>query len=295
MRQALGRGLDALLPPAPAHAGSVLDRRVIDGSMFQCPIERIVPRQDQPRRRIDKDAIEELASSIRAHGLIEPVVVRRMSEGEDRFELIAGERRWLACQQAGLKIISTVVKNVTSDQAYVMALVENLQREDLNPIEIAEAYERLLRQPAASQQSVAQQVGKSRVAVANVLRLLRLPAALRRLVHDGTLSEGHARALLGAADEASMRELADRAVRGRLTVRQVEQLVRTSRRRATAGADPPSGSPAKKSAAVRDLEARLARKLGTRAEVIHQTPGGEIRIHYGSLDDLDRVLAIIGV
>lgn len=295
IRQALGRGLDALLPAPPPKVAAVLDRKYGDGAVFQCPIERIVARADQPRRRIDRERLEELAVTIREQGLIQPIVVRRLGGEEERFEIIAGERRWLASQKAGHKTIAVIVKDVSSEQAFLLALLENLQREELNPVEMAEAFERLLREDGATQDSIAKRVGKSRVAVTNALRLLRLPARIRTLVHEGTLSEGHARALLGAPDEPSLLAIADKAVRGRLNVRKVEELVRAARGKpAPAGeAKAPTGAAAAKSPAIRDLELRLARRLGVRSDVQHAGPGGTITIHYASLDDLDRILELV--
>ena len=294
-RQALGRGLDALLPAAPPRSAAVLERKYGEGAVFACPIERVSPSGGQPRKRIDRQALDELAASIREHGLIEPVVVRRLPGADERFEIVAGERRWLAAQKAGHKTVPVIVKDVSPDQAFLLALIENLQREDLNPIELGEAYEKLLRQKDATQESVAKTVGKSRVAVANALRLLRLPERIRAQVHQGVLSEGHARALLGAPDEQSLLAIADKALRGKLSVRQVEELVRAARRggRPKAGDAPPTGASTLKSPAIRDLELRLARRLGTRTEVAHAGPGGTLTVHYGSLDDLDRILEIL--
>jgi ParB family chromosome partitioning protein len=274
-------------------AAAIEPARYGAGAVFECPIERISPRSDQPRRRMDKERLAELAASIREHGIIEPIVVRRSGPGADRFEIIAGERRWLACQRAGLKAVPVVVKDVTPDAAFELALVENLQREDLNPLEVAEAYERLLRPDGVTQQDVATRVGKSRVAVANALRLLKLPERIRALVHDDRLSEGHARALLGAPDEATMLAIAEKAMRGKLSVRQVERLARAAKRRRD-GAPPPSpGAGSGKTPAIRDLELRLARRLGARTEVRHAGQAGTLTIHYGSLDELDRILELI--
>jgi ParB family chromosome partitioning protein len=296
-RQALGRGLDALLPAVVPKTAGMLERKYGDGALFVCPIERMTPSRDQPRKRVDREALEELATSIREQGLIEPVVVRRLPGMEERFEIVAGERRWLAAQKAGHKTVPVIVKDVSPDQAFLLALVENLQREDLNPIELAEAYEKLLRKEGATQDSVARSVGKSRVAVANALRLLRLPARIRAQVHQGVLSEGLARALLGAPDEPSLVAIADQAVRRRLTVRQVEELVRAAKRgpRANAkGGGKDAAPPASiKSPAIRDLEIRLARRLGSRTEVEHLGPGGTLTVHYGSLDELDRIIEIV--
>jgi ParB family chromosome partitioning protein len=303
-RRALGMGLDALLGPrgvTPRRGPAPADDAPAAPGWTSCPIERIEPRGDQPRRRIDPEALDGLAATIRAEGVLQPLVVRRAAPGADRYEIIAGERRWRAAQKAGLKEVPVVVKEATAAKAFELALIENLQREDLNALEVAEAYDRLLAEHDYTQEELAARVGKSRVAVTNTLRLLKLPAEVRALVRDGALSEGHGRALLGAADMRSMIAAAEKAARARLSVRQVEALVRSSARRPAAPvvespepARPESGG-GRKSPGVRDLEARLSRRLGTRTEVEHAGPGGRVVAHYGSLDDLDRILERLGV
>lgn len=294
-RRALGRGLDALLPssaaaPTPAESASPApsaDRA--HAAAFVCPIEKIVPQKGQPRQAFDDAKIEELSQSIREHGLIEPLVVRRMAGQADRFELIAGERRWRASQRAGLHDVLVVVKDVSPAQAFELALIENLQREDLNPIEVAEALDRLVREHGHTQEQLAERLGKDRATIANSLRLLKLPPRVRHLVVEGALSEGHARALLGAAEPKAIEALAEKVARGGLSVRATEALVRGARGKGTdAGGD--AKGPGAKSASVRDLEARLTRKLGTRVEVRDKSGKGEIAIAYASLDDLDRLL-----
>lgn len=275
-RRALGRGLDALLPTAPAAAPNYAEK-----SVFACPIEKIIPQRGQPRQHFDAQKLDELAQSIREHGLIEPLVVRRVP-GADQFELIAGERRWRALQRAGLREALVVVKDVSPDAAFELALIENVQREDLNAIELAEAYERLLRDHAYTQEALAVRVGKDRTTIANVLRLLKLPASVRARVVSAELSEGHARALLGASDAATIERLAERVVRGALSVRATEALVRTEAK--------PAPKDAPKSPSVRDLEQRLARALGTRVEVRDRGNKGEIAIPYADLDALDRLI-----
>jgi len=298
-KRGLGRGLDALLPatpPRPASGGSYGE-----GAVFTCAVERIAPQSGQPRQHFDETALEDLAASIREHGLVQPLVVRRIggASGEphrDRFEIIAGERRWRAAQRAGLRELLVVVKDVTPKAAFELAIVENLQREDLDPIEIAEAYQRLAIEYGYTQEQIATRVGKDRTTVANAQRLLKLPIRIRQMVVARELTEGHARALLGAPDDKSLADLAEKVVRGRLPVREVERLVREARKR-TSGPGPQANAPAAKgtkSPAVRDLEARLARRLGTRVEVRDDKGTGELAIHYGSLDELDRVLALLG-
>jgi ParB family chromosome partitioning protein len=281
-RRALGRGLDALLPAPPpsAHAYG-------DGGVFLCPLERIAPQNGQPRQHFDARKLEELAQSIREHGLVEPLVVRRTPGQGDKFELVAGERRWRALQRAGVHEALVVVKDVSAKQAFELALIENVQREDLNPIELAEAFDRLVREHAYTQEALAERLGKDRTTIANALRLLKLPSRVRAKVIAGELSEGHARALLGAGDAAAIEELADRVLRGKLSVRAAESLVRQR-----AGKKPKGRRPAAdgKSPSVRDLEARLARSLGMRVEVRDRGNRGEVAIAYADLDALDRIL-----
>ncbi len=286
-RRALGRGLDALLPSAAPAPGAQ------ERSAFHCPVEKISPQPGQPRQYFDNQELEELTSSIREHGMLEPLVVRRTAPGADRFEIIAGERRWRAAQRAGMKDVLVVVKDVSSKDAFELALVENVQRADLNPIELAEAYDRLLREHAYTQQALADKVGKDRVTIANGLRLLKLPQKIRSMVIGRELSEGHARALLGAPDDKSMADIAEKTVRGKLPVRKVEQLIRAARSRGDGKSDKEKEKAAT-SPGIRDLEARLMRRLGTRVEVRDQSGKGELVIAYGSLDELDRVLALVG-
>jgi len=205
-RRALGRGLDALLPAPQAAASSGAGGG--DKSVFLCPIEKIAPQSGQPRQHFDEQELQELVLSITEHGIIEPLVVRRAVPGADKFTLIAGERRWRAAQRAGLKDVLVVVKDVSPKDAFELALVENIQRADLNPLEVAEAFDRLLREHGYTHQSLAERVGKDRTTIVNALRLLKLPQRIRSLVISRELSEGHARALLGAPTDKAMAEIA---------------------------------------------------------------------------------------
>ncbi len=288
-RRALGRGLDALLPSAaqaPTQYG--------DKSVFSCPIEKLVPQKGQPRQHFAKDKLDELATSIKEHGLLEPIVVRRVPN-QDKLEIIAGERRWRASQRSGLKEVLVVVKDVTPKAAFELALIENVQREDLNPVELAEALDRLTKEHGYTQETLAERLGKDRTTIANSLRLLKLPASVRSRVISGDLTEGHARALLGAPDANKIEELAEKVVRGRLSVRAAEALVRNVKSKGSGkGGDAKGKTAPGKSAAVRDLEARLTRTAGTKV-VVKQDPAnvkkGEVVIPYEDLDHLDRILA----
>ena len=229
----------------------------------------------------------ELAATIAQYGVLEPLLVRRTSTA-DSFELIMGERRWRAAQLAGKKEVPVLVKDVDSAESFELALIENLQREDLNALETAAAYERLIADNGYTQEQLATRVGKSRVAVTNGLRLLKLPEVIRTMVASGELSEGHGRALLGAPDEATMVSLARNAVAKKLSVRNLESLVRLRSK-------PSTGTPgAVKSPNVRDVEQRITRRLGARTSVAHKGPGGQIVVTYNSLDELDRILAVFG-
>ncbi len=285
----LGRGLDALLPArqAPAAATSAPGPSYGEGNVFQCAIEKIKPQPGQPRQHFDDAELNELTQSIREHGIIEPLVVRRRGQ-LDEFELIAGERRWRAAQRAGLRQVLVVVRDVSAKEAFELALIENIQRADLDPIEFAQALERLMQDNTYTQEQLAERVGKDRSTVANALRLLKLPGRVRSLVISGQLSEGHARALLGAPDELAIATLADKVVKGRLSVRQTEALVRAAK--AAKGAP---GKSRGKSPATRDLEMRLERKLGTKCEVRDRDGRGEITVKYASLDELDRLLDLL--
>lgn len=269
--------------PAPSYG---------DNNVFSCAIDKIVPQTGQPRRHFDTTKLDELAQSLKDHGLLEPLVVRRRA-GTEKFELIAGERRWRAAQRAGIMEVLVVVRDVSADDAFELALIENVQREDLDAIEFAEALERLIRDHNYTQEALAKRVGKDRSTVANALRLLKLPEKVRDLVIAGELSEGHARALLGVADSSTLSQLADKVIKGHLSVRQTEELVRNSRS-SESGKKPgtSAGAPAK-SASVRDLEMRLTKRLGTRAEVKDKQGKGEIVIQYASLDELDRLLEVL--
>ena len=300
-RPALGRGLGALIPGAQ-HQNS--PPTPIRRDYFDCAIEDIHPTADNPRQRFDEQKLNELADSIKNQGLVQPLVVRQRAAQEGGgFWLIAGERRWRAAQRAGLKSVSVVVKEVQEREAYELTLVENLQREDLNPIEEAEAYQRLSAEFGYTQEQLAQRVGKDRATVANALRLLKLPQKVRNLVAGDELQMGHARALLGLFGprpqegavgdagfnaEAAIERAAARVVQKQLSVRQTEELVR--RERGEVKAKRPGSQPVS-TASTRDLEQKLERTFGTKVRLAQKTAqAGKIEIDYHSLDQLDSIL-----
>lgn len=284
----LGRGLDALMPARVPVTAERPAAAKYEGNVFSCPLDKIVPQKGQPRQHFDNEKLEELAQSLRTHGLLEPLIVRRRP-GFDDFELIAGERRWRAAQRANLREVLVVVHDVSAKDAYELALIENVQREDLDAIEFAEALDRLIKEHSYTQETLAQRVGKDRSTIANALRLLRLPTAVREKVVTGELSEGHARALLGAPDDQALATLAEKVIRGRLSVRQTEALVRTAKA-APAGS---AKGKKEKTASTRDLELRLGRKLGTKVEVRDKDGKGEVAIKYASWDELDKLLEVL--
>ncbi len=291
-RRALGRGLSALLPNTPTPAAA-RTQQAAARTYFRAPIEEVYPAPDQPRRRFAEEQLEQLAQSIRSVGIIQPLVVRTRSEADGGgWSLIAGERRWRAAQRAGLGDVPVVVLDVDSHEAFERALIENLQRADLNPIEEATAYLRLVESHSMTQEQVAERVGKDRSTVANSLRLLKLPDAVRHMVEEQQLSMGHARALLGLTTAGDMETVARTVVAKQLSVRATEALVRKRVRGDDGGARKQAGAAPKKSAAVRDLENRLTRSLGAQISLSQNTKGkgGRIEIRYMDLDDLDRLL-----
>ena len=276
-RPALGRGLGALIP-----GGSPSERK----GVMNLGIEEIRPDRSQPRRHFDEAHIEELAESIRSKGVLLPLIVRRDSEG---YVLVAGERRWRAAQKAGLRELPVMVREVTGKEAFEIALIENIQREDLNPIEEAGAYRRLIEEHGLTQEELAARVGKDRSTVANALRLLRLPEPIQRAVVSGELSMGHARALLAIHDEGDLRKAAEKVIAEALSVRAVESLVQRlkSKRQPQRKRDGHGG------AQLRHLVEKLQRKLSVKVQLKDKGGSGTLEIRYASLSELDRVLAAI--
>ena len=276
-RRQLGRGLAALFGEAEggAAADPAPQRRV--------PIEMIRPGAFQPRRRFVEPELDALAQSIREKGIIQPLLVRPIAGEEAAFELIAGERRWRAAQRIGMHEVPAIVRPLADSEALEIALVENLQREDLSALEEAEAYRRLMDEFGRTQAALAEAVGKSRSHVANTLRLLSLPASVRHSLDHGELSAGHARALLAAPDPAA---LALEVVRRGLNVRATERLVQ---RRFTM----PPPKPRRRDTDTMALERELGARLGLRVTLAAKRRGGALTLHYATLDQLDRVLSLL--
>ena len=287
-RPALGRGMAALLPNAAPPQGAAPVVSIVPGrTLLMLPVEAIERNPGQPRKRFEESKLEELAASIREHGIVEPILVRKSGAS---YRILAGERRWRAAQRAGLKEVPAVLREASEREAFELALVENLQREDLNAIEEAEAYEVLVEDHGLTQEKIAERVGKDRSTVANALRLLKLPGDVRDLVRDGQLDMGHARALLGLEGVEAIRKLAQRAVKEGLSVRATEALVRLLTLKGEKKAPTRAETPA-----IRALAQRLQRRLGARVRVLPKSAvAGKLEVEYTSLDELDGILAKIG-
>jgi ParB family chromosome partitioning protein len=275
-RPALGRGLSALIPDAAAP--SLNDRSLdVDTDLLR-------PNPFQPRTAMDETKIEELARSIRANGIIQPIVVRRAGEG---YEIVAGERRWRASQRAGLLKVPVVVRDIPDDRLLAAALIENIQREDLNPVEEAHAYRRLADDYHLTQEQIADAVGKDRSSVANYLRLLKLPQEVLAGLGSGALSMGHARALLALPDDESQLRLSRDVIGRALSVRETETLVKKETHPALAKA------PVEKDVHTRAAEERLRFALGTRVRIERRRKGGQIEIDFGSEEELQRIFEML--
>ena len=273
-RPALGRGLSALIPDAPLAPAGPSERPL------EVDIDLLRPNKFQPRTQMDDSRIEDLSRSIRTNGIIQPIVVRKADSG---YEIVAGERRWRASQRAGLLKVPIVVRDIPDDRLLAAALIENIQREDLNPIEEAVAYRRLADDFSMTQEQIAESVGKDRSSIANYVRLLKLPAVIRDHVAAGALSMGHARALLGLPDEGTQVRVGGTIVERGLSVRETEALVKRT-------IDPPQSDPeATKDVHTRAAEERLRFALGTRVRIVRKRKGGQIEIDFGDENELQRL------
>jgi ParB family chromosome partitioning protein len=274
-RTGLGRGLDALIPGGPPPVGGV----------SQIPVDAISPNPRQPRTRFDAEELAELAASIAEHGMLQPLIVTR-DEDQDRYVLVAGERRWLAARQAGLTHVPAILREASDQQRLELALIENVQRADLAPLETADAYRQLVEDFGLSHEEIAARVGKSRAAVTNTLRLLKLPEAVRGALAEGKISEGHARALLALPTPQAQSAALATILAHDLNVRQTEALVR----RLSGERPAPQEKPAKPPE-VADLENRLEASLGTRVSLNRRSQGrGTLTIHFYSDEELDALI-----
>ena len=285
-RKALGKGINALIPdfemgvPKSHENGPAKNTELL--------IDEISPNRFQPRKYFDDDKLEELVTSIRDNGVLQPIVVQKVEAG---YELVVGERRWRASKKAGLKKIPAVIREVTDAQALELAIIENIHRQDLNPIEEADAYARLADEFALTQEMIAKRVGKSRTAVANTLRLLNLSRNIKEDLISGKISMGHARALLGLDNAGQMEALRKEIFKQDLTVRQTES--RVSRLKQSVSKKPVS-LVSKKNIFIKDLEKEFERRLGTKVDIKPAKKGGKLVVTYYSDDDLDRIKDLIG-
>lgn len=300
-KNVLGRGLGAFFPeyqeegeslePRPDQKGKTavpIDPAEMVNVVLQVPVEHIRANPDQPRKEFDEERLQELSESIRQHGIIQPVTVRYL--GERRFELISGERRLRASRLAGLKEIPAYIRKVEDEQVLSLALIENIQREDLNPLEVAMGYQRLMEEMGYTQAEVASEVGKNRTTVTNMLRLLQLPDFILAALRDDEISAGHARALLNLRKESEQKKLLKKIIAEELSVREVEELSKSlekrnqqnRKRRSTDTEDP----------FLKEISQRLRNLLSTRVEMKEKSRGGEIRISYYTPDDLERILQL---
>jgi ParB family chromosome partitioning protein len=275
MKTALGKGLGALIQEKEKLSGT-----------YEIDIDSIVPNENQPRKTFMSDSLNELSTSIKEKGVIQPIIVRKT--GENSYVLIAGERRWRAAKTAGLKKIPAIVKDAVPSEAIEIALIENIQREDLNPLETAEAFQRLINEFNLSHEDISRKVGKDRATVTNYLRLLKLPVEIKKWISEGSLSMGHAKALLQIEGVTAQIEAAKKIIKHGLSVREAEALgkrqPRISSRKKHSWKDPQIAA----------LEDNLKQSLGTKVRLIHKgKKGGKIEIEYYSLDELDRLLEIL--
>lgn len=270
----LGRGLDALF-------GSSIPEVENEGKIIELDIDKIVPRPDQPRQIFDKEKLEELASSIKENGVLQPILVRPR---EDRYEIIAGERRYRAAKMAGLEQVPAVIKEIDDEKAAEIALIENLQREDLNIIEEARALRNMIDRFGYTQEELSRRIGKSRAYVANTIRLLNLPGEILKFLEEGKLTAGHARAILALENKDDQLKLAQDIMEQNLSVRRAEKRISTGKNRES-----------QKQPEIADLEERLQNYLGTKAKITKTRRGGKIEIAYYSEDDLQRILELWGL
>ena len=290
-RKALGKGLSALLgprPPGPSpQTPAVAEAKRPGDEVLQVPVEQVDPNPLQSRTIFQAERLQELAQSIKINGVIQPLVVRRAG---DRYQLVAGERRWRAARIAGLARVPVVVQQLSDDQLLEITLIENIQREDLTHIEVARAFERLVKDLGLSHEEIARRTGKDRTTITNTLRLLRLPGDVQQLVSEHRLSMGHARAILGLPSEELQRQVAEKASSQGLSVRQVERLIQ----KMTASREPKSAEEVLEDPNVKAAVQELERVLGTRVRIVPKSEQrGRIEIEYFSPDDLDRIYGLI--
>ncbi|WP_408069743.1 ParB/RepB/Spo0J family partition protein [Butyrivibrio sp. JL13D10] len=284
-KRGLGKGLDALIAPAPASAKSTKEEKVSEGQVVTVNITKVEPNREQPRKTFDEDKLIELSDSIKQHGIINPLIVQ---DRKDHYEIIGGERRWRAAKKAGLKEVPVIIKNLTEEEIAEYALIDNIQRDDLNPIDEALAFKKLIDDFGYTQDVVAEKVSKSRVAITNSLRLLKLCEEVRQMVIDGKLSTGHARALISIEDKEKQIQIAEQIFDQKMSVRDTEKLVKNldkpEKKKKKTEINPSVES------AYRELEDRCTQATGTKVSISTKGDGvGKIEIEFYSTDDLEKI------
>ncbi|MGE5633470.1 MAG: ParB/RepB/Spo0J family partition protein [Caulobacteraceae bacterium] len=275
-KRGLGKGLGALIPEVDEQVGN---------SVIELKITEVEPNDKQPRKAFDDQRLTDLSESIKEHGVVQPIIVRKVGNG---YQIIAGERRWRASRLAGRKTIPAIVKECSNVEVMEIALIENLQREDLNSIEEAHAYKSLIDEYNMTQEEIAQRIGKSRPAIANSLRLLQLPHTIKDMIAAGKITQGHARALLAIENERKMLEVAEKIVNQQLNVRQIEKLAKETKQ-----AVKKNNELGQEQLEVKQIEERLKSVLGTKVTIQHKKNKGKIEIEYYSNEELDRILDIL--
>lgn len=284
-KRGLGKGLDALIAPAPSSTKSVKNEKVEEGQVVTVNITKVEPNRDQPRKTFDEDKLIELSDSIKQHGIINPLIVQ---DRKDHYEIIGGERRWRAAKKAGLKEVPVIIKNLTEEEIAEYALIDNIQRDDLNPIDEALAFKKLIDDFGYTQDVVAEKVSKSRVAITNSLRLLKLCEEVRQMVIDGKLSTGHARALISIDNKEKQIQIAEQIFDQKMSVRDTEKLVKNldkpEKKKKKAEINPSIES------AYRELEDKCTQATGTKVSISSKGDGaGKIEIEFYSTDDLEKI------
>ncbi|MDD4751885.1 MAG: ParB/RepB/Spo0J family partition protein [Desulfitobacteriaceae bacterium] len=281
-KRGLGRGLQALIPPSPIAETN-------EKSIVLIKLDKIEPNREQPRKNFHQDRIRELAESIKEHGVVQPIVVRSISE--EKYEIVVGERRWRASRLAGLKEIPCVIRDVDQKESTELALIENIQREDLNILEEAEAYQKLISEHNYTQEQLAARLGKSRSYITNTLRLLNLAMPLQGFVRDGIISAGHARAILSVSDTSKQYSFAQKIIKEKLSVRQAEELAKEFNKKESFKEKTKYNS--RLTVEYRDIQDRLRETFETKVKICPKEKGGRIEIEYYSEDDLTRIMSVI--
>ncbi|MDD2496561.1 MAG: ParB/RepB/Spo0J family partition protein [Desulfitobacteriaceae bacterium] len=281
-KRGLGRGLQALIPPSPIAETN-------EKSIVLIKLDKIEPNREQPRKNFHQDRIRELAESIKEHGVVQPIVVRSISE--EKYEIVVVERRWRASRLAGLKEIPCVIRDVDQKESTELALIENIQREDLNILEEAEAYQKLISEHNYTQEQLAARLGKSRSYITNTLRLLNLAMPLQGFVRDGIISAGHARAILSVSDTSKQYSFAQKIIKEKLSVRQAEELAKEFNKKESFKEKTKYNS--RLTVEYRDIQDRLRETFETKVKICPKEKGGRIEIEYYSEDDLTRIMSVI--